>query len=165
MRTRPLLAALMLGTLAGCIPSTTPPPAPPPPRPAPVATPAPPPPPVSSDWRDWPLTPGDWRYAGGVATFGPAGAPVFTIACGSDRRVTLTRAVPDGATMAIRTTSRSQTLATANGGGSAVLPARDPLLDAIGFSRGRFIVQGVAAQPLVIPAWPEILRVIEDCRS
>jgi hypothetical protein len=48
------------------------------------------------------------------------------------------------------------------------LAARDPLLDAMAFSRGRIAVTvgGVAggAEALVMPAWPEAARTIEDCR-
>ena len=46
----------------------------------------------------------------------------------------------------------------------AALPARDPLLDAIAFSRGRFAVEVAGLQTLYLPSWPEITRVIEDCR-
>jgi hypothetical protein len=45
------------------------------------------------------------------------------------------------------------------------LGARDALVDAIGFSRGRFVVEGGGLAALVVPAWPEILRVAEDCRD
>ncbi len=47
---------------------------------------------------------------------------------------------------------------------SAALGAYDTLLDAMASSRGRigFATSGVAA--LVVPPWPEIARVIEDCR-
>ena len=45
------------------------------------------------------------------------------------------------------------------------LGAYDPLLDAIVSSRGRIGVS-VSGQPaLVVPAWAEAARVIEDCRS
>jgi hypothetical protein len=44
------------------------------------------------------------------------------------------------------------------------LAARDPLLDAIVYSRGRFIVEQAGAATLVVPAWAEIARVTEDCR-
>jgi hypothetical protein len=47
---------------------------------------------------------------------------------------------------------------------SAELGARDPLLDAIAFSRGRIAVVMAGAGPLVMPAWPEAARTIEDCR-
>jgi hypothetical protein len=41
---------------------------------------------------------------------------------------------------------------------------RDPLLDAMAFSRGRFMLEMGGAQTLVLPAWSEVGRVIEDCR-
>jgi hypothetical protein len=49
------------------------------------------------------------------------------------------------------------------------LAANDPFLDKLAFSRGRFVVAGAvsgqAAVRLVIPAWPEPARAIEDCRK
>ena len=45
------------------------------------------------------------------------------------------------------------------------LSPRDPLLDAMAFSRGRFAIEQPGTPPLVLPAWPEIGRVIEDCRG
>ena len=45
-----------------------------------------------------------------------------------------------------------------------VLSARDPLLDAIAFSRGRFALEAAGLETLYLPAWPELSRVIEDCR-
>ena len=47
---------------------------------------------------------------------------------------------------------------------AVALDPRDPVLDAMGFSRGRFIVETATMRPLVIPAWAEVLRVAEDCR-
>ena len=48
---------------------------------------------------------------------------------------------------------------------NADLSAYDALLDAIVFSRGRIAV-GVSGQPaLVLPAWAEMERVVEDCRA
>ena len=44
------------------------------------------------------------------------------------------------------------------------LPARDALLDAIVFSRGRFAVEAQGFAPIYAPSWPEIARVVEDCR-
>jgi hypothetical protein len=46
----------------------------------------------------------------------------------------------------------------------ATLQARDPLLDAIALSRGRFAVETGGLETLYLPAWPEITRVVEDCR-
>ena len=159
--------------LVGCISA----PPPPPPRPAPVVVPAPPPPPkpvYEGDWRDWPLTPGDWTYrpaaGGSMALYGVAGVePVLTIRCdGAGKSIVLTRrgSAPPAASMTVRTTSVTRALSmTIDGGMVAVrLPARDPLLDAIGFSRGRFVIEQPSLPTLVVPAWPEISRVIEDCR-
>ena len=39
---------------------------------------------------------------------------------------------------------------------------RDPLLDAIAFSRGRFVLEMGGAQTLVLPAWSELGRLIQD---
>ena len=50
-------------------------------------------------------------------------------------------------------------------GTTVALTAGDPLFDAIAFSRGRFVVTGSGVAPLIIPAWPEAARSIEDCRN
>ena len=47
---------------------------------------------------------------------------------------------------------------------TAELPAYDALLDAIAFSRGRIAVTMAGGVPLVVPAWPEAARTVEDCR-
>jgi hypothetical protein len=47
----------------------------------------------------------------------------------------------------------------------AAVAANDRLLDAMVFSRGRFTVEVPGTPMLVIPAWPEPARVVEDCRS
>jgi hypothetical protein len=44
------------------------------------------------------------------------------------------------------------------------LPARDALLDAMAFSRGRFSVEVNGLPTLYLPAWAEVGRVLEDCR-
>jgi hypothetical protein len=46
----------------------------------------------------------------------------------------------------------------------AELPSRDPLLDAMAFSKGRFAIETPGLPTLYIPSWPEVTRVIEDCR-
>jgi hypothetical protein len=167
MRMIPLFT---LTLLAGCVaapPPTVPPPAPP--RPVPTTAPAP----VADDWRDWPVTPGDWRWqaiaGGNVATYGStSGTPVFSMRCDrSGGRVTLTRHAAPGATaMTIRTTTTVRALPTRQtpDGATVTLGARDGLLDAMGHSRGRFTVEDVMLPALVIPSWAEVLRVIEDCR-
>jgi hypothetical protein len=46
----------------------------------------------------------------------------------------------------------------------ARVPARDALLDAMAFSKGRFAVEVAGLQALYVPSYPEVTRVIEDCR-
>lgn len=45
------------------------------------------------------------------------------------------------------------------------VPAADPVLDQMAFSRGRFLVTAEDGTSLVVPAWPEFARVVEDCRG
>jgi hypothetical protein len=73
-----------------------------------------------------------------------------------------------GGALTFRTSTTARTLQARSGpsGLTALLPASDPLLDAIVFSRGRFAVEaGMTMPPLVVPAWPEPARVLEDCRG
>jgi len=173
---RKVLPLLALSLVAGCVPSVAPPPraAQPAPRPSPAPAPAPLPTP-SGDWRDWPLTPGDWHYqpdpARPTAIFGSPRAPVFSIECNrASRSVTLYREQPVAGAMTIVTTSMTRMLQTRLAGNpvsvaGATLAASDPLLDAMGYSRGRFVVEQAGMPTLVIPAWPEIERVTEDCRK
>jgi hypothetical protein len=157
--------ALLIVTLGSC--ATPAPEAPPAPRPVPVAPPRPAPvaQPVSSDWRDWPLTPGNWSYGvqggGSVARFGtPGAAPALTLSCDfSTRQVRLARAGATG-DLTVRTSTTLRALPAAG-----AIAGNDPLLDAIAYSRGRFVVQQAGAPPLVVPTWTEIDRVIQDCRG
>jgi hypothetical protein len=32
------------------------------------------------------------------------------------------------------------------------------------FSKGRFAIEAGSAPPLYLPSWPEVTRVVEDCR-
>lgn len=167
-------AALL--ALAGCVAPSQPAPEPAPPVPMPTRAPPTPPAPrpaPSSDWRDWALSPGTWTYRregnGSVALFGPVGAaPTLSLRCDPGAgRVTLSRPGVGAGSATVRTSSSVRALALtagADGQASASLGARDGLLDAMGFSRGRFIVEMAGQPPLVVPAWPEILRVAEDCR-
>ncbi len=173
MRILLFLAPVVL--LAGCVPPGAPPETETVPSPTPRPAPAPAaPPPVAGDWRDLPRTPGDWQYrgvgGGSAATYGARGAaPVMTLTCNrSARQVTMTFATPRPVvgSVTIRTTStqRSLSVRPMAGGVGVALPADDRLLDAIGFSRGRFVVEGAPIGRLVLPAWAEVLRVTEDCR-
>lgn len=168
-----LSSSLLAAMLAGCVP---PPPSGPAPTPTPqtpaYTAPRPAAPPVA-DWRDAPITPGDWTYAanasGSVANF--AGGQ-FSLRCDlRSHAVTLTRTAPPGAQQApaslgVTTADTSRALpAQASPAGIAVtLPGSDRLLDSMAFSRGRFAVTTHGAPPLYIPSWTEVTRVVEDCR-
>ncbi|MCM8731778.1 hypothetical protein ACFO8O_12485 [Hephaestia sp. GCM10023244] len=174
---RNMLALAAVAILAGCIPAS-PPPVAPAPQPAPAPAPVPSPPPVApapaGDWHDWPLTPGDWRYRqdahGSVATFGTGGADVaFALHCDRPAQQIIVSRVgiaPTSGAMMIRTSSTARALASQPSGATMVstLAARDSLIDAMGYSRGRFIVEQPGLPILVIPAYAEIERVAEDCR-
>ena len=163
----------------------TPPPASKPVLPAPLPRPAPPPPlPPRADatnWRDLPQTPGSWTYTaestGSAVRFGQPGAgPLILMRCDRSRpAIVVQRAgFAAGAVPATITTSSTSRHLTASPTGNAApsgitafeiaFNVRDPLLDAIAFSRGRFMVEMGGAQTLVLPAWSELGRVIEDCR-
>lgn len=148
-------------------------PAPPPPRPVATAMPAPPP----ADWRDAALTSGTWSYepgaGGSIASFGlDAAAPLASLRC--DRaagRMALHRAgsAPGPLPLSITTSSGTRAF-TATPEASATpqltlaFAPRDPALDAMAFSRGRFVIEVAGLPTLYLPAWPEVARVIEDCR-
>ena len=101
------------------------------------------------------------------------GAPALvTLTCDLPHRMVLlarTGDAPVGAAMTVRTTFNLRALtsdsAAPRPGWIAVrMAARDPLLDAIAFSRGRFSLEVAGLAPLYLPSWPELSRVIEDCR-
>ena len=107
-----------------------------------------------------PLTPGPWTYAasatGSEARYGAA----FSLRCDrATRTVIISRPGAAPTVLTIATDSVTRNLPV---GGR--LLANDPLLDAIAFSRGRFLVSEGGAT-LAIPTWPEAARSIEDCRS
>jgi hypothetical protein len=176
----PLLAASLLTlALAGCVaPSSKAPPPAPTPTPAPAPT-LPPPPAPAGDWQDRPLTQGDWSYraepGGSVALFGPSsGEALLSFRCDlPTHRILVTRAgaMPTpSAQMVVRTTfGVVQWPATTDGRTLphtvAIRAAGDGALDQIAFSRGRFAVEAPGLASLIVPAWPEVTRVIEDCRG
>ncbi len=160
-------------------------PAPKPQLPAPPPRPAPPQPQAprtdAANWRDLPQTPGSWTYSadntGSAVRFGqPGAAPQLVIRCDRTRpAIIMQRAgFGTGAVPATITTSSTLRRLTATPTASAAQNAavtveitfavRDPLLDAIAFSRGRFMLEMGGAQTLVLPVWSEVGRVIEDCR-
>ncbi len=153
------------------------------PRPAPTQAPRPvparPAPPPPADWRDAPITAGDWSWRpetnGSIAAFAQGTeAPLMALRCDRTRAtVTLLRrgSAAGPVPVTVQTTSGGRAFQgdpVAAGGTAGMLavtlPARDPLLDAIAFSRGRIAVQASGLQTLYVPAWSEPARVVEDCR-
>jgi len=163
---RHVAVSLIVLTLAGCAA----PPRAPIVRPAPVVAPPPPPSPapapLANDWNDWPFTPGDWRYlqqpGSSAASFSTGMGTRLTLSCDKfSHQVVLAglRAAP----VTIRTTTMTRNV-TPTPLAVVSFAASDPLLDAIAFSRGRFVVEQ-GGQPLVLPPYAEVGRVIEDCRG
>lgn len=107
------------------------------------------------------LAPGQWSYfataTGSVASYGSA----ITLRCDrTTRTVTISRPDAAPAVLTIATDSVTRTLPV-----SGRLLANDALLDAIAFSRGRFLVAGGNGPIVAVPSWPEAARSIEDCRN
>jgi hypothetical protein len=119
---------------------------------------------------------GDWTYSatadGSEARFADStNNPQIIIHCTrATRHVTISKPA-SAAAPAINVWTSSQTRSVPASFNAATarltldLQPYDGLLDAMSTSRGR-IGLSVGAQPaLVVPAWPEIARVVEDCRS
>ena len=133
------------------------------PRAAPPVRPAPPPavaPPSvetsADDWRDRPLTPGEWSFD---AAAGEARYAGFSLRCDGAGRVVLALAGASGP-LRLRTSYGDHVLTA-----GTALPAAEPRLDEIAFSRGRFVIEAQGTATLVLPSWPEPARVVEDCRG
>lgn len=154
MKLRPLLALLLL---SACKTEPLSPAMASPPVVA-AAVPQPPTMPLP-DWREAPLTPGGWRYrseaAGSIAEFGNG---LTWLRCDLERRQLATGGDGIGADAKVATSFGAFTLPSA-------LPASDSRLDGMAFSRGRFALSFADKPRLILPAWPEIGRVIEDCRG
>lgn len=119
---------------------------------------------------------GSWTYrpiaGGSEAVFtNAAGQAQFAIRCSrSTRRVSLSRPATGAAPfLFVWTSSNTRNLPASFQPATAQLVAElammDPLLDSIAFSRGRFAVSSSGTPALVLPAAPEIDRVVEDCRT
>ena len=118
---------------------------------------------------------GSWTFApapdGSTATFLNASAmPQLTIRCSrATRRVSIAK--PGSVAMPflnVWTSSMTRSVPASFDPATAritiQLPAYDPLLDALAFSRGRLAIYVADKPALVLPAWPEVARVVEDCR-
>lgn len=176
MKLRILFLASLMAASA-CVPQRQQPQQPEPRPTQPTPRPVPVPPPPRQDWRDMPLSQGAWYYSsqpdGSQALFGPANSEAaFILRCDRARRqITLSReGVTTGNVMTVRTTSgaRNYPLSIQTEPLQYVFgttPASDRFLDEMVFSRGRFTVEVPGMPMLILPAWPDPARVIEDCRS
>ena len=107
-----------------------------------------------------PLAPGQWSYLS-TATGSEARYDRY-LAIRCDRATRTVTIMRPGAASSVMTVATSSVTRSIPVGGR--LLANDPLLDAIAFSRGRFLVAG-GGETLAIPSWPEAARSIEDCRN
>ncbi|MGB5079050.1 MAG: hypothetical protein WBO17_16335, partial [Sphingorhabdus sp.] len=131
---------------------------------------------LTGDWTDWPLTAGDWVYRrdqrGSIALFGMSGADALvTLRCDIERkRIYLARAGEGTGSFVIRSSAMMKELVGRPTGAvpsyiAAELMPADPILDAVIYSRGRIALEVAGQLPIAIPAWPEIGKVVEDCRG
>ncbi len=119
---------------------------------------------------------GSWSYAatsdGSEATFvNVGGAPQLWVSCTrSTRQVSIAKAATAAAPfIAVWTSSQSRSIPASfnptTGRLTIQLGASDSLLDALSNSRARLGFTVGSEPPLVVPAWAEPARVIEDCRA
>ncbi|APG63201.1 hypothetical protein LPB140_10845 [Sphingorhabdus lutea] len=181
------LIALSLSLMAGaCVPNA------PAPEPAPPTKSqeikAPPPAPLENradwpkgEWTDWPISSGNWVYRndarGSIALFGvPNDDALVTLRCDQQmRKLYFSRQISGaqlgqaGMKMTLRASQGLKQFDALPVGGentyvAAVINQNDQILDALIYSRGRFAVELTNVKPVAIPAWPELARVVEDCR-
>ena len=128
-------------------------------------------------YLDAPQTPGTWIYSSEPGeTFALFGAnmrqPDFMVRCGDGAlalaRVTHADQTEARAMKVITETVTSHLEAAPVPSMERILAAsldpRDPLLDAMAITKGRFAIEVEGFEPLYLPAWTEVSRVIEDCR-
>ena len=118
--------------------------------------------------RDAPLNPGGWTYAATPAASESTFAGLLRIRCDRAAHVVSIQRLGVAPTPGVAVPPilvATDSVARSLPGAVAVLGPFDPLLDAIAFSRGRVVVTGGGGGMLVLPAWPEAARSIEDCRN
>ena len=130
---------------------------------------------AAPDFNTAVVAPGSWGYqsiaGGSMARFvDTTGTARLVLQCTRATRrvsVSLTSTAP-AASLSLWTSTASRNLPARFEANAmrvtAELPAYDALLDAIAFSRGRIAVTMPGGVPLVVPAWPEAARTVEDCR-
>jgi len=130
---------------------------------------------TAGDLSTTPPISGQWTYVsatdGSESTFADStGNPQLWVHCvRATRHVTIAKRASAAAPLLnIWTSSMTRDVASsynpATGRLTIDLAAYDPLLDAIVSSRGRVGFRVGVQAPLIVPAWAEAARVIEDCR-
>ena len=118
---------------------------------------------------------GEWTYSalndGSEARFTDTTAvPQLILSCTRSTRHVIVSKMAVGAApyMNIWTSSQQRSIPSsynpATGRLVVELNANDALLDAMATSRGRLGVAAGTQPSLVVPPWPELARVVEDCR-
>ena len=131
---------------------------------------------AAADYSYSPVSPGAWTYravtGGSEATFVDSTntARIVVLCSTVTRLVTISRiSAAPAATLSFWTSSATRDLPARFDVNSkrviTQLAARDPLLDALIFSRGRFVVSMPGSPALVVPAGTEVAHVVEDCRG
>ncbi|MFZ5745591.1 MAG: hypothetical protein ACOY7T_14030 [Pseudomonadota bacterium] len=182
MKANVLLSGSIGALLLGACAAKPPPPLPVPPKvtenpglPPPTVT--PPPRPVGA-WLDQTMVAGNWTWQRegerSVARFAlPNGELRLILSCDPARRIVTLRhegiaSAEEPVTITTTTQRRvvtGRTTAQPPYFTDVELAADDRLLDAIAMSRGRFMVEIPAPLgTMIVPAWPELSRVVEDCR-
>lgn len=174
---RTIAVIAITASAAACIPApdSTPAPEQEPVIVTPIPTPTPTLAPAPSNWLDAPRTPGDWSYrseaGGSIALYGATQSEaLFSMRCDrANRSITLMRTSPGNGPIRIRTETSERVVNATRVSGrtpavAATLPASDPLLAAIAYTRGRFAVETPGTNAIYLPPWAEAIRVIEDCR-
>jgi hypothetical protein len=169
-----IIPVVTLAAVAACV---GPPSQPPQPRPVQRPTMAPPPvvAPAPVAAAEAAVAPGIWIYGnderGSRALFGRAETDALVVVrCERPARrifLSVRGSAPD--TLTLRATSAVKAFAarptgTANDYVAVEIAPTDAILDALAFSRGRFSVI-LGARVMTVPAWPELTRVVEDCRG
>lgn len=130
------------------------------------------------NWNDQPQTKGEWTYtAQPHETYAHFGVDrpnrLFIIRCDlRTRQVGIARFLTSEAnsrSMVIRTETTmrqlvAEPLPNVRPLAGVELAANDPLFDAMAITQGRFAIEVEREEPLYLPAWAEVTRVIEDCR-
>ncbi|WP_265570344.1 hypothetical protein [Sphingomicrobium nitratireducens] len=118
--------------------------------------------PVVEAWRDRGVAPGTWTYAAApLASVASYGGRVEVRCDKMTRRLSVVldgQAMP-GTRLLISTTNGDRWLPQ-----PAAWHASDAIGDWMAFSRGRILFLEEGHMPLVVPSWPRLARVVEDCR-